>query len=474
METNLEFYDKLYEILASIQYNSERRKILEDVLRNYLVERNSNIDIAAEARKSSTKELGIKDKNEPLKSRLFGQECLLLSNIPHQYIPEYIIQKFSRCSIEFEKIYGFNIDTLWIFAFKLLEYIEFKKNMIHFIDESYIFKSKNEYADVGFMAIPSKTYIEKWRNIITVSLSEIERLFSGVLSIKEIELILQLLSIDIGNLHQDAEHIRFPSTPLFKINDDTVILLTPWYLTRALPSIYESLFKKCKCYLNSKGKTFEKLAQHSLKTLPFKTLTFNAYYGNGFETDAIIAFKKSFWTVEVSSHPPSLKSLKGDIISINKDLKKTIKKCILQGKRCLEHTDDLHLTYFSKNAKTKGILIIVDGTYPQLNMSNMNMVVSFFEEKIPVYIINWFDLRTLLDQPEIEKFEDFLAWRTQQPMPVVCFDEKDYWGFYFDRYEKETKVKQAFETMKENHNILFYISYRFNNKDYLEKIVDGD
>jgi hypothetical protein len=65
METNLEFYDKLYEILASLQYNSERRKILEDVLRNYLVERNSNIDIVTEARKSSTKELGIKDKNEP-------------------------------------------------------------------------------------------------------------------------------------------------------------------------------------------------------------------------------------------------------------------------------------------------------------------------------------------------------------------------------------------------------------------------
>lgn len=38
---------------------------------------------------------------------------------------------------------------------------------------------------------------------------------------------------------------------------------------------------------------------------------------------------------------------------------------------------------------------------------------------------------------------------------------------------KETEMKHAFETMKKNQNILFYISHRFNNKDYLEKIVES-
>jgi hypothetical protein len=51
MEDNVEFYNKLYEILATLQYNSERKEILENVLRIFLVKKDLDINITAEARK---------------------------------------------------------------------------------------------------------------------------------------------------------------------------------------------------------------------------------------------------------------------------------------------------------------------------------------------------------------------------------------------------------------------------------------
>lgn len=470
MEGNHRFYDKLYEILATVKYNSERGEILEDVLRNFLIERNHKTDICAKTQEIyQTKKLPheIKDKREYIKSEWFKQECLLLSNIPDYHIPEYLIQKFSPFAEEFEKIYELDMNAMWTFAFRLLEYMGFKKHMVGFRDEVYKFRSKEEYANPWFVSLPSKEYIEKWKNVITFNVPELNRIFSGILSISEIKKVLEILTITQEQLSQDLD-IRFPSTPLLQIDESTIILLTPWYLTRALPSTYESLFKRCKSYLESKGKSFEKFVQTDLKKLPFEILAYNVRYGNNYETDAIIKFKKSVWFTEISSHPPSLKSLKGDPTSIKRDIKIAIKKCIKQGKRCLEHIDEKPLSCFSNNAKNTGILIIVDGVYPQLNM---NTHVTFFEEETPVYVINWFDFITILDQPEITRFEDFLLWRTQRPMPTICFDEKDYWAFYFDRYEPNEEMKRAFEIAKEKQIRAFYISYRFNAKDYLEKLV---
>lgn len=469
LEQNSKFYDKLYELLATLKYNSERGEMLEDVLKNFLIEKNSNMDICAKAREIyQTKNLPheIKDKKEYLKSEWFKQECLLLSNIPIRYVPEYLIQKFSPFAEEFEKIHELDMDAILKFAFSLIEFMEFKKHMVGFRDEVYKFKSKEEYANPWFVSSPSKEYVEKWKNVVTFSIPELGRFFSGRLSTSEIKKLLKLLTINWEQLQKSD--IRFPSTPLFRTDENTIILLTPWYLTRALPSTYESLFKRCKSYLESKGKSFEKFVQTDVKKLPFEILAFNVRYGNNYETDAIIKFKKSVWFTEISSHPPSLTSLKGDPTSIKRDLKIAIKKCIKQGKRCLEHIDEKPLSGFSNNAKNTGILIIVDGVYPQLNM---NTHVTFFEEETRVYVINWFDFITILDQPEITRFEDFLLWRTQRPMPIICFDEKDYWAFYFDRYEPNEEMKRAFEIAKEKQIRAFYISYRFNAKDYLEKLV---
>lgn len=107
-------------------------------------------------------------------------------------------------------------------------------------------------------------------------------------------------------------------------------------------------------------------------------------------------------------------------------------------KRRLQYLKEEPLSHFARKGKVAGVLVLVDGVYPQLNM---NTALEPFGEKTPVYVINWFDLRCLLDQPEMNKFEEFLLWRVQQPMPVICFDEKDCWAYYFDNYIHDERLR---------------------------------
>jgi hypothetical protein len=249
-------------------------------------------------------------------------------------------------------------------------------------------------------------------------------------------------------------------------------VLTPYYLCRALPFTYEKLFKRNQDYLNSKGKTFEKMVQNIFKKTPSTLLMFNVRYGNKnqFEADAIIGYKKSLWVIETTSHLPSTKSLNGDLFHIRTDLNKTLKKCMTQGKRALRNLKSIPLPKQYHNMPTKGVIIVVDGVYPNLNVEPFVNPSDY--ENTSIYLINWFDLRTLMEQAEMDSFEEFLLWRTQKPMPVVCLDEKDYWAFYFDRYINLQDIRKSFKTLIEKDAKLIYISYRFNRKDYLQTISE--
>ncbi len=122
-----------------------------------------------------------------------------------------------------------------------------------------------------------------------------------------------------------------------------------------------------------------------------------------------------------------------------------------------------------KSFEIKGIIIVVDGVYPNLNIQ------AYSKQSVndaPLYVIDYFDLRTLIDEPEICNLEEFLLWRTQKPMPVLCFDEKDYWNYYFDRYCQLKDIRNAFRIQQEKKTTLIYTGYRFNRKDYLARISE--
>lgn len=469
-------YSKLYEILAMIQYNSERLKPLEDVLRKFLISKEEELEVASEVRKGyakSRKELTTESKSFQKtgivsKSYWFRQKTLLLTNIPAQYVPEYIVAKYFPFSEDFKAKYHLRVEALLYFTNGVMNYLNFKKNNLMFNDEIYQFSSKKEYADLGFVARPTEDYIDVWKNISTLSLTEVERILSGILSPWEVKKSLEMLLLDLQEQKLKSDNIDFAFTPFLRLDEDTFVLMVESYLMRSLPSIYESLLKKVKVYRDIKGKTYEQFVQETLKSLPFTGLTFNVPYGGQFEVDAVCEFSDSIWFIEVTSHPPSLEALKGDPVKIEDDLDKALNKCLKQGERCISQlkTDDLR--YWGRKNKIKGVCIVVDGVYPQLNM---NTSIKFFDTETRTYLINWFDLRTLLEQPEFLRFEEFLLWRTQQPMPIVSFDEKDYWGYYFDRYAtSDPKIRDGYQLMKEKDLKLIYISHRFTDKRYLGEV----
>ena len=346
-----------------------------------------------------------------------------------------------------------------------MEYLEFRKHSAMFRDETYEYRSKKDY-DPGSVKIPDNVFIDLWRVVSTIDIKELKELFQTFLGAHEVEKILSFLTIDDGDVKEGNE-VSIALKPFVRIDSNTMILLTENYLIKALPLMYEALFKKISAFRDSKGDAFEKLVGYTLRGLPFRTLALDRRYGK-YQIDAVLEFEKTNWFVEVKSHTVSYESLSGNPVAIERDLEKSIEKAILQGRTCFQHLESNSLSYFNGNGKKTGIIVVLDGTYPQLNPTT---AIRFFDEEIPVYIINWFDLRELLEQKEIIYFEKFLRWRISDPMPIVCFDEKDYWGYYFDRHLNVPHFDEIFKKSQEKMYRIFYSSPRFNDKRYLNRLL---
>ena len=469
MDLKPELQKKLFEITSTLRFNSERQDPIESLLVDFLATPRS-LDVKSEVRKVAYKEHAenatyveeIQRTGIFPASSWFKQLGLLVRDVPTEHVPQYIVSKYLPFADEFEQHYHCRWDSIMRFTMKFGEYLGFKMYQCGFDGSVYQFKSKEEYADIGFVSTPSDFYIEAWTNSTTIDIGELSRLVKPDLGRNELDYVLNLLCFD----PQDGPftNASLVLKPLIRLDKDTVVLLVNNYLMRNLPMVYEAQFSAIKAYRESKGNTFEELVKQTLRALPFKTLAFNLSYGAGFEVDSLLELQKSNWAVEVTSHPPSMKALQGNPVAIEDDLQKSLRKCIDQGKRCLDNMDKYPLDYFGKNGKRKAIMIVVDGVYPQLNPTTGTR---FHEERETIYLINWFDLRVIIEQAELDKFEDFLMWRTTPPMPIICYDERDYWAYYFDRHLKTPQMKEAYGISQEKMLRGFYISARFNDKGYI-------
>src|SRR2546425_3043120 len=263
------FLSKLYQLLAMLEFNSERAEVLEAVLKEYLVTRNVSIDVPKEARrrwqdrrkhlKAVSRAAPDKTPEEHLKSQWFRQECLLSSNIPAEYIPEYLVGKFGPFEDIFYSSLGFDPDAVWMFSFRVTEYLEFKKHIVGFRNEPYRFRTKAEYADLGFVAVPGGDYVERFRNLVTLDIGETRRMLSGTIGRETVNAILETLSLNVDELSVDSGAIRLSLKPLLRLDENTIVILRPTYLVRGLPAVYEELAKRLKPYRDSKGTAFEEL-----------------------------------------------------------------------------------------------------------------------------------------------------------------------------------------------------------------------
>ena len=231
-----------------------------------------------------------------------------------------------------------------------------------FKDEVYEFKSGEELFDFSFVQIPPQKYIDNFSKCMFFNVQECMERMPDV---SAIDLQKALHQFTIGDVESDD--VNLLEKPILNIDDKAFQILRPSYLIRGLPQRCRILLKNRERFKRTKGKTFEKVALNLLEMIPRSKLYRNIKYSEGkYELDGILNFKESTWLVECSSHVPSLSALRGNFKAISNDLDKSFWKCEAQARRALQNIRDPSIARYSKRNK-KGVLIIIDGVYPNLN-----------------------------------------------------------------------------------------------------------
>jgi hypothetical protein len=280
---------------------------------------------------------------------------------------------------------------------------------------------------------------------------------------KNINRVLDLLSFDIHDLLKKND-LRFQETPLLKW-DRNLIVLNQHYLISNLPQRYELLLRRCRDYTNTKGNDFERIALSLLERVPRATLHKDIKYSK-FQLDGLLNFYNSSWFVECTSHPPSIDTLLGTDTAVDEDLRLTVDKCETQALRAIDNTGHPNIRKL-KPKKKKGIIIILEGYYPSLNVNNAFQIQPP-KSSIPRYVINYFNMKLFINQPHIDVLEDYLFWRTQPDMPIVSLDETDYWT-YFVKMNFDYKYEEGFRISQQRKVRIAYSGDLFAEKPHLAK-----
>ncbi len=476
--TDEAFEQELFTILGYMQYNGTRAMLLEDILKDFLL-KPSKMDIQS----------SVKSKDESQRFKKFNKQTLFEKQFhlggtnlyPSQGLYESV-KRYDQFSDILKEDYGFSTQGYVQSIRLIIEKMNIHCNEIDFSPDEYQFKTKEEHTDTSFVSPPSKKYTENWKSVIQLNK---QKIFDNVIStqdfIDEFGRVVEILSFTLEEFKKKDGKIHFQLKPILKINEEKFVLLTPHYLARCAPINLDVILRSCKRskeYIDVKGTHFEKMALGVLSKLPHIELETNIPYQNG-ELDGLLNTKDTSWFVEISSRPPNIKSLEGDEVEIDIDIERSIEKCKNQALKAISMSNIL-AEKVKIHAK-KGIIIVVDGIYP--NFSTLDTYekmaksgLNFWENgnqdsDVPTYIINYYDLETIVMQSDNDFFGEFLEWRTQKKMPVLCMDEKDYWAF-FEHYRKDyADTKGSFKRAQEKMIFLIYNSARFNNKSYLEEIA---
>lgn len=446
-----------YTILAVMHYNPERNLPCSEVFRKIILDNQKKVNIESSVRVCQDKifhrwENERKDSGFISSSHHFNfldKTFILNTRLDRYEVKEYITKRYFEYNSLFHEEYPISIEDFVQIASTIISLMIDKGRTIKYSFERYQF-NKMEYGDLGFVKIPSRKYISNWATVITFLKQDI----IDKLPNKEIELDFFLNNYCFTQTQLQSEpDMRFQEYPILKIDEHTYILAFPFLLIQCLPQKLECFLQQIPNYQGLKGKIFEDMALNLFDNILCKKFRKNFVYDpqNG-EIDGILEFEKKFWLIECKSRPPSLKSLRGDYKSIRADLNKTVKKSEVQIERALKNIEKLKIN--SKVSKNAGCIVILDGIYPQLNTTTFFRIAPS-KLKIPRLIINYFDLKEILSQPNSYLFEEFLQWRTQKKLPLMCQDEMDYWIF-FSKYGFDLKIQESLKRAVKNHNVIFY------------------
>lgn len=456
--------EQFYELTATCHFNSERRGLLQPIIKKFFHFKNETFDIQQTIQNGSIHNITSSSPTNEILADLFKKhDFLLTSGISTKNVIDYIDLRYNEYDDVF-KTYSISLEAFTFISFIIWNnYFDRVTQIPDF--EKYQFTTKEDYANFNHFAIPDKIYIENWKKISTFKFDDIVGKIQPFTN-EDFNKYLELYSFDINKIQSEPD-LRFREYPLFYY-EDNIILVDPEAFFSYLPHKIDTLLSKTKSYNSTKGKIFENVVLDLIDEIPIKKVFKRNIEYEGFELDGLLNLRRSTWFIECKSRNLSTESLKGNSHKIQKDIEKSIRAAIKQGERAVEHKNSESIREIGLKNFT-GIIVVVEGIFPNLRFKKLLPNNPIDQCKYPICVFNYFDLRTILNQYDANLFEDFLIWRSQKNMPIYAFDECDYWDWYTKMINEKDR-KKGFKHAQKNDNTVIYIGNRFNDKRYIENI----
>lgn len=491
-------------LLSSInRYNTERRLLIRGYFDSIL---QSGAMFNEEVTQESIQEYWESDGLAPEQpENVFRHFILMYPDDPdRQHYQFYLNLRYANLSEEIRDKVGFSaVDLISMEAF-IYNQITDKADSLGIGSTYHTFESKEEFINSSEYEQPSEAFRNKWLACIEFSRSELinsflieteSQPFAQNFSISErIDVannMINFLSVEYGP-ENDYARQQFLSTPLFGVKggEDRILVPFPSLLVSTAQMRIEELFQQHKevqlAEDRTKGDLVEELAFEAFAEFDSRNLIQSFKYNDPHprETDGLLLFDNSFWSIEIKSHP-IFRKIPDDLQTAKTRFREKTKEAITQGENALDFLRDrdnniLYNIAGIKSPRDKdfGTIVVLDGLLPTLFSQNKRMdrifdmseIYESVAEEDRILLITLFDLFELANQTEeLDRLEDFLLWRTDYgyDMPVFSFNERDYWAMFFDNYDSNDKLQNAIDDAAEKQSLITYISSRFNDKPYL-------
>lgn len=493
-------FENLVFLSSSARYNTERRPLLREAFDQHLREDKFHSEVVTEQYIRDSWE-GLDEREPESAFRL-----LLLSypdtlNLQHYQL--YLMTRYSEGSEDIRGELGFSAVDLISLEALIRTLISERAENLGINATFYEYENKPEYLEFDSFEVPSNRFRDRWAACIEFSKSELideimastdEDTALGTLSltnqIKTIESMLSFLSTRIQD-SEDYSQYQFFQTPLFEIEGrkGSVIVPFPELLISTAQMRIERLFKEDQKLVSAeddrKGDVVEEMTMKALSEFDSRNLIKSLHFNDPHprETDGLLLFEDSYWSIEVKSHPIFRKLPEGLGVARHR-YKQKVTEAVKQGRAALDYlSGEEELLYSltgekSFNESENGTIVVLDGFIPTLFSQNhrvdeifgMSEIHEEVAEDERVFVTTLFDLFELAGQSdELGRLEEFLIWRTNFgfDMPVLGMDEREYWAMYFDNYVEDSEFRRTIDDAAERNITVAYISERFNTKPHI-------
>jgi hypothetical protein len=479
----------ILDFVSLIKYNGEKRDFLEKALKKFLLNPTTDFNIEKEIEKIFKEHSAINKENE---QRDFGNlltpkelfethDYILTVDANPRDILYYLIEKYSVYDESLKSEIGVTVSDIIKFSVALSTIYNYDLYAQNYQFNQNVFSSAEEAYYPYILQYPDENSARVSKMASLLDKSSLKLFLEKSNMIKEVkslidnlDLLLNLLSFRQEDLVRDNK-LRFQDKPLLKLDDENYIILNDTHLLFGLQYRLDCLLNKYQWYTDNKGKGFEKVAYEILQEInknekiegTFQDTIFYDAEGNQCELDGLINFTDFSWFIECKGRIPRAESFKGNVKSVNKDIKQAIIKAEIQALRAIKASERTgKIGDIGVNNK-KGILILTEGTYPNFNPNPVNSFPRQ-DENYPRYIISLLTLMEILRQQDTYYLKQFLEWRCDPKMPLYCMSELDYWD-YFTKMQGGLDKKEGYDIAIKNHNKVIYTGNRFNALKYFKK-----